>query len=205
MRPGSAQRILPWILTIICLATVLVLAAMQFLPKLDPFGIEKSTRKSQVIESVSRQEQVALVSLGIQGIQEDTSKGTVPFLNQAIPWSERATFAQYSFTAKLGVDGEDVRIEETDEDSFLVTIPEFIFIGHDDEDFRLVTENNGALSWLTPEIDQFEMVNTILNEDAKDEYIASNEELLKDQARDFYGGIITSVDPDVELEFRLAS
>jgi hypothetical protein len=205
MRSRSVQRTLPWILTIICLAAVLILAAMQFLPKLDPFGVEKSTRNSQIIESVSRQEQVALVSLGIQGIQEEASKGTLPFLNQVVPWSERATFAQYSFKAKLGVDGEDVRIEETGEDSFLVTIPEFIFIGHDDEDFRLVTENNGALSWLTPEIDQFEMVNTILNDEAKDEYIASNEELLKDQARDFYGSIITSVDPDVKVEFSFAS
>jgi hypothetical protein len=83
--------------------------------------------------------------------------------------------------------------------------PEFVFIGHDDEDFQLVTENNGALSWLTPEIDQFELVNTILNDEAKDEYIKSNEELLRDQARDFYGGIVTSVDPDVEVQFRFAS
>jgi hypothetical protein len=99
------------------------LAAIQFLPKLDPFGIERSNRNSQIIESVSREEQVALVSMGIQGIQEETSSGTLPFLETVIPGSQRATFAQYSFTANLGGDGEDVRIEETGEDSFHVSIP----------------------------------------------------------------------------------
>lgn len=188
-------------LTAICFVAVLILTTMLFLPKLGLFGNETDGRNTQIIESVTRSEQVALVSLGIQGIQEETSNGTIPLLNQAIPGSERATFAQYSFTAKLGLDGNEVRIEQIGEDSFRVNIPEFIFIGHDDEDFRLVTENNGALSWLTPEIDQLEMVNTILNDDAQGEYIESHQELLKDQAQNFYGGIITGVDPDVEVEF----
>ena len=45
------------------------------------------------------------------------------------------------------------------------------------------------------------MINTILNDDAKDEYVKANQDLLKEQTEFFYSSIITSVDPDIELEF----
>lgn len=57
---------------------------------------------------------------------------------------------------------------------------------------------------MTPKIDPVEMINDILNADEKDRYIDSNEAILKDQAKAFYRGIITSIDPtiDVKFEFR---
>jgi hypothetical protein len=201
VRPRTTQRALPWILFAVCFAAVVVLAAMLMLPRLGFFGADSSGRNTQIVESVTREEQVALVSLGIQGIEEKSDSMTIPLLQANVPGSERATFVQYSFTAKLGLDGDDVEIEQTGEDAFLVSVPEFIFIGHDDEDFRLVTENNGALSWLTPEIDELGMVNSILNDEAKAQYLDSHEELLKAQTESFYGGIITSVDPSVTVEF----
>lgn len=201
VRPRTIQLALPWTLFGVCFVAVLVLAAMLLLPRLGLFGVGPSERNTQVIESVTREEQVALVSLGIQGIEEETDRMTVPLLQAHVPGSERATFVQYSFTAKLGLDGDDVEIVQTGEDAFRVSVPDFIFIGHDDEDFRLVTENNGVLSWLTPEIDELAMVNSILNDEAKEQYINSHEDLLKAQTESFYGGIITSVDPSVTVEF----
>ena len=90
---------------------------------------------------------------------------------------------------------------EVGENKLLVTIPEFIFIGYDNVSFEVAAESNGVLSWTTPKINQVEMINTILNDDAKDEYVKANQDLLKEQTEFFYSSIITSVDPDIELEF----
>ncbi|MCV5968550.1 hypothetical protein, partial [Lactococcus petauri] len=88
--------------------------------------------------------------------------------------------------AKLGIEGKDVTIEHTGEDALLISIPEFIFIGHDDESFRTVVEDNGVISGVTPEIDTVEMINTILDDDAQGQYVDANQEVLEDQARVFY-------------------
>ncbi|MCG6566512.1 hypothetical protein [Tessaracoccus sp. ZS01] len=158
---------------------------------------------SQVINAISREEQVSLLSLGIQGIAEKNERRTIFGID--VPGSERALCLQYNFNAKLGIDGGDVRIEKTSEDSFTVSIPEFIFIGHNDANFKLVTENSGVLSWVTPEIDAVEMTNQILNDEAQSQYIDANEDLLRDQAEAFYEGIITAIDPSLEVEFEYAS
>jgi hypothetical protein len=90
---------------------------------------------------------------------------------------------------------------QTGESDLLVSIPGFIFIGHDNESFRSIVEDNGALSWATPEIDTVEMINKILNDDAQGQYIDSNREILEDQARAFYTGIVTSIDPTIAIRF----
>ena len=69
------------------------------------------------------------------------------------------------------------------------------------EDFKLVAENNGALSWVTPEIDAVEMINGILNDKAKNQYVSSNQDTLRGQAEIFYKSIVTAVDPGITLEF----
>ena len=115
--------------------------------------------------------------------------------------STKSPFVQYGFSAKVGIDGSHVTIEETSEKSFRVHIPPFSFIGHDDETFKLVAEDNGALSWVTPEIDKVEMINSILSEDAQAEYIADNEETLREQAIFFYSSIITGIDPEIDITY----
>lgn len=77
-------------------------------------------------------------------------------------------------------------------------------MGHDDQTFELVAEDNGALSWVTPEIDSVEMVNKILDDTAQAEYIASNAETLQEQAASFYRGIVTGIDPELTVEFAYA-
>ena len=186
----------------ICLLAAGAGAALWALPtffSFSPFDTASETRHSQLIESINREEQVVLVSLGIQGISEKNAHHKL--FGADLPGSDRAKFIQYTFNAKLGIEGKDVAIEQTGENEFRVSIPEFIFIGHTNEEFRLVAENNGFLSVATPEIDSIEMINEILNLDAQKQYIDNNEEILRDQAKAFYDGIITSVDPSIVITF----
>lgn len=166
------------------------------------FGTSIKTTNTQTIESINRKEQVVLLSLGIQGLESKTVNGEI--LGQKVPWSENTKFVQYSFYAKLGIEGRDVKIESTDENEYLVTIPEFIFIGHDSPTFEQFDAKSGILSWLPGNIDATAMVNEILNDDAKDEYLEKNKDILESQAEAFYRGIAASLDPDIKLTFRFA-
>ena len=82
-------------------------------------------------------------------------------------------------------------------------VPQFIFIGHTDEEFKTAVEDNGVLSWTTQPLDAASTVSGVLSADKKREDINDNRELLQDQARSFYEGIIRGVDPEaqVTLEF----
>ncbi len=168
-----------------------------------PVETKSESSNTQVIAAITRTEQVALVSLGIQGIAEKTQSTTI--FGMEVPGSERALFLQYTFNAKLGLDGKDVEIEKTGENEFTITMPEFIFIGHDDVNFKLATEKNGVLSWATPEIDTFEMTNNILSDEAQVEYVQANRKLLREQAKAFYSGIVSGIDPSIDLDFEFES
>lgn len=161
--------------------------------------VETESANTQVINAITRTQEVSLLSLGIQGIAEQSQQRT--FLGVRVPGTERASFLQYSFNAKLGIDGGDVRIREAGENGIRISIPEFIFIGHDDVSLKLVTEKNGVLSFVTPEIDTVEMTNSLLNDEAKGEYIDANEDLLRDQAESFYEGIVEGIDPAIDVDF----
>lgn len=201
MTTRSAKKLPVWpvALIIVCLLAALLLVGTASLPKFQIFGSAAETRSSQVIKSITREEQVVLLSLGIQGIDEKNDKGEI--LGVHIPGSERTSFIEYSFNAKLGIEGGDVEISQTGENKYLVSVPEFTFIGLDNQNVRFITEDNGILSWLTPEIDRVGMVNSILSVDAKNGYIDSNREILQDQASSFYTGIIASIDPAIDVEF----
>lgn len=201
MRSSLARR-LRWLIPVAIVglvAGVLGAALVNAYRNAPPTDTRSDSRNAQVVDAVTRTEQVALLSLGIQGIAEETRTTTI--FGMDVPGSGRALFLQYSFTAKLGLDGEDVRIEQTGEDEFTISIPEFIFIGHDDVGFKLAVENNGVLSWVTPEIDRLEMVNRILDDDAQREHLRSQEGILQDQARSFYTGIIKGIDPTIRVTF----
>ncbi|MFC5131150.1 hypothetical protein [Paeniglutamicibacter kerguelensis] len=193
------------LLTGLCIAVVFGLAAVgalrapQGMLNFLPFSNNSESRNSQVIDSLTREEQVVLLSLGIQGISE--KNGQSNFFGIEVPGSSRVSLIQYGFKAKLGFDGKDVKYESSG-DKILISFPKFIFIGHDDETFRLVTENNGVLSWITPEIDAVEMVNNILSDEAKDQYIDSNEADLKDQTSVYYKNIVQGIDSDIEVELK---
>jgi hypothetical protein len=73
---------------------------------------------------------------------------------------------------------------------------------------KVATEDGGVLSWAVPDIDKVDMVdmvNEILNDDARQTYIASNQELLEEQTKTFYDSLITSIDPAVTTTFEFSS
>lgn len=166
------------------------------------FGARSESSNTQVIAAVTREQQVVLVSLGIQGI--DKKSGTSTFMGVDIPGSERATFLKYSFSAKLGLEGKDVKVAQSAPHSYRVSIPRFIFIGHANENFETVVETDGVLSFATPEIDTAAMVTSILNDEAQAQYIRKNADLLRDQANVFYSTLIAGVDPEATVAFEYA-
>lgn len=202
MNASPRRRTPRWLVALlaVCLVTAGAAAsvvAMRALPGMAILGMESGGSNTQIVNSVTREEQVVLLSLGIQGISTKNANAT--FMGQKVPGTERATFLQYSFNAKIGIDGKDVKIEQTGDKEYLVSIPRFIFLGHSNEAFRVAAEGNGVLSWATPEIDTVEMINNILNDEAQAQYITANQETLKEQATAFYAGIIAAVDPTVTV------
>jgi hypothetical protein len=202
VKTSFTKKVLVSVMAICLVAAgaLLALGATRAFPSFSLFDAKSETRDTQIINAITRTEQVALLSLGIQGISEKNQKGSFPF-GIDVPGSERASFVQYGFNAKLGIEGKDVKMVQTGKADLLVSIPKFIFIGHDNESFRSVAEVNGVLSWVAPKIDTIEMINKILNNDAQKKYIDSNEEILRDQAKVFYTSIITSIDPTIAIRF----
>ncbi|MDO5737290.1 MAG: hypothetical protein Q4P15_12530 [Propionibacteriaceae bacterium] len=187
------------VITSFIVGGLVVFAALAVSSNVPLLQSESETSDSQVIRYITRKEQVVLMSLGIEGISQKSDKSR--FLGMEIPGSDRASFLQYKFSAKLGIEGKDVEVSQTGDSEYLVRIPEFIFIGHDDVGFKMIAEKNGLLSAVTPKIDSVEAINEILNKDTQAQYIQSNLEVLEEQARLFYSGIITSIDPDIAVRF----
>jgi hypothetical protein len=166
------------------------------------FSSSSSERDSQVIQAVTGVQEVALLSLHMEGINRYESNREI--FGVAIPASEKTTLLQYEFDAKLGVDGSKVKVEPTGPKSFRVIMPKFTGIGFDNPDFKDPLESNNTLGWLAEPAVQTQMVNNILSDENKQEYISQNEEALKEQAKVFYSGIIKSVDPEINVDFEFA-
>lgn len=166
------------------------------------FGTSSKEKNAQVVRSIERAEEVVLVKLAIEGIADKKTTATIGDFD--IPWTTRALYLRYSFDAKLGIDGRAVTIRETGEDSWTISIPAFTFIGAEDETAEIAVETADGLAF-TPEIDDQEMRNDLLDDEAKATYIEDNTELLRDQAKSFYTRIIHAVDPDAELRFEFSA
>lgn len=163
------------------------------------FSSSSRSADTQVIRAMEQTKEVSLLRLGITGIKSKENKSH--FFNMELPGTERAQFIQYSFDAKLGFDGKNVVIKAAGNNTFDVAIPEFKFIGYDHPEYQTVVEQNGALSFGTPQIDTAEMINEILSDKAKSEYVEKNREILEDQAKSFYTSIVTSVNSEAKLNF----
>lgn len=71
--------------------------AMMNLELLSPFGITSTSHDTQVIRALERTQEVSLISLGVQGIKEETANASV--LGKSIPGTGKSTFIQYEFNA----------------------------------------------------------------------------------------------------------
>ena len=178
-------------------------AVVRDLGWLSPFGIQSESHDSQVIHAIERTQEVSLLSLGIQGITEEDKCAEA--FGKCIPGSTEKVFLQYNFNAKLGIDGAEVKVTKAGKNAYLISVPEFSFIGYEEPTFKVATEDGGVLDWITPDIEKVEMINKILNDDAQTEYVASNEELLEDQTKVFYDSLITSIDPEAVTTFEFRS
>ena len=170
---------------------------------LSPLGIGSSSSDSQVVQALERTQEVSLLGLGIQGIKEENRDREV--FGKSIPGTAERLFVQYSFKAKLGLDGSEVKVTTAAPGRYLITVPEFTFLGYDKLKFEVAVEDNDVLSWVTPDIDQMQMATKILNGEARRQYIVDNDDLLREQTKVFYDSLVKSVDPDAVTEFRFRS
>ncbi|WP_141673326.1 hypothetical protein [Actinomyces vulturis] len=167
------------------------------------FTTNSQATDTQIIDAVRTENQVVLASLGIQGIRSQESSGQ--FFGFEIPGSKKTHFLQYSYRAKLGFEGKDVQIEQVDPKHVRIHVPDFIFIGHSDEKFQTIAEDNGILSFATPDIDAAEVVTAVLSSGEMQMQIDNNRQMLEDQAKDYYKSIIHAVDPDMNVEITFSS
>lgn len=170
---------------------------------LSPIGIEPESSDSQIIQAVNRTQEISLVSLGIQGIKTKRQSGNI--LGIDVPGTSRALFLQYNFDAKLGVDGSKVKITKSGANAYLISVPEFTFIGYANPKFQVAAEDDGVLSWTTPAIDQTKTINEILNDRTEAAYVKKYDKLLRDQTKVFYDTLIHSIDPAITTTFEFAS
>ena len=161
-------------------------------------------RDTQVIRSITREEQIVLVRAGITEVKEERSNGLDVFGLFNLPGSERSMLIRYEFDAKFGIEGKDVTISKTGDNAYRVSIPAFKFLGYENPDVSLASENDGPLSWTTPEIDKFTVIEKVLTKASVADRIDGYRPVLEGQARAFYSGIITSIDPGVTLTFDFA-
>jgi hypothetical protein len=198
--PSLAARFLSTFLAILLAIGLFTIA--KNLGWLSPFGVESESHDSQVVRAIKRTQEISLLSLSIQGI--DAEKRSRSILGQRIPGTGEALYLQYTFAAKLGIDGADVTVTKTGTNAYRISVPPFIFIGYDQPNFEVAVEDGGVLRFVTPDIDKTDAINKILSEKARQTYISSNEDLLKDQTKVFYDGLISSIDPDLvtTYEFR---
>lgn len=157
-------------------------------------------RDTQVLRSITREQQVILLTAGITEIKEERENQSF-FELFDIPGSERVMFVRYEVDAKFGIEGDDVAVARTGENAFRVTMPEFIYLGYANPRFETATEANGLLSWTTPAIDKFSFVEEELSDEAVVTHIEGFRPVLEEQARAFYTNIITSIAPDAAIEF----
>jgi hypothetical protein len=79
-----------------------------------------------------------------------------------------------------------VSVSKTGENTYAITIPEFMVIGYSEPNFEVAVDDGGILGWVSPDIDKFEMVNAVFNDAAQVAYLEQHEDELEDQAKVFY-------------------
>lgn len=169
---------------------------------LSPFGISAERKDSQVITAVQRTQEVSLLSLAVQGLTSE--KRDREIFGQTVPGSGETVYIEYTFDAKLGLDGEQVEVRRPAANTYVVSVPDFMFIGYDEPTFEVAVEDNGVLSWVTPDVDQLDMVNDVFDGDVRDDYLESQQTALQDQTKVFYDSLITGIDPDATITYEFA-
>ena len=103
------KKLLSTLIAVILIAAVAAAAVFIWQVR-EPVEVETESSNTKVIKAVEREEQVVLVSLGIEGLSEESANSKL--WNWQVPGSERTQYIKYSYRAKLGIEGSQVRVEE---------------------------------------------------------------------------------------------
>lgn len=198
---GAQRGRLWWILLAACAVVCLVLGGV-ITAKVAPMlqgddGAEMTN--TQVVRSIEFTEDITLLSLSVEAVATQDTGSHIG--SWRVPGTGESVFMRYGFDAKLGIDGSQVVIEQTGDLAYTVTVPAFEFLAYDDFAFETLTEKNGVLSVITPDIDKEQMVNELINDEVKAQHVANNTDLLKRQCEAFYNNIVHAIDPNIVLTF----
>lgn len=153
--------------------------------------------ETMVVQALQREGQIVLLSSSILGMYEATNNRT--FRGRNIPGTEKTDYIQYNYTNKIGIDASDVEIESKSFNRYVITVPEFIFIGYDDLKFETVVEDGGLISFITKDIDTAAAINEIMTPRNFSAQIEANRDSLEDQAIDFYTELARDLDDGIKI------
>lgn len=166
------------------------------------------SRDTQVIRSITGEEQVILVTAGMTDVEEERGEGLKFTIGDfdlfTLPGTSRSVLVRYEYDAKFGIEGKDVEIMQTGDNSYLISIPEFIYLGYTNPDLSVASEENDVLSWTTPEIDTTAVFEEVLSAPVVEEHIDGFRPVLEEQAELFYTKIVKAIDPTLTVEFEFA-
>lgn len=160
----------------------------------------KTDKDSLTVKSLSKEKQIVLVNLGLSEILNEEKSSQL--FGKNIVGTSRKKFIQASFDAKLGLNGKDVDITKDGKNSYLITVPKFIFIGYNNPNFKLLDEHNGVFSSFTSDINESDMINKVLNGKSKKKYLTKYDDLLRQSTKEFYRGIVQNTNPEAKLSFK---
>ena len=163
----------------------------------------KKDQETLTIKSLTKEKQIVLVNLGMSEVFNEEKSSQL--FGKNIVGTNRKKFMQATFDAKLGIDGKDVDIESDGKNSYVITVPKFMFIGYNNPNFKLLDENNGVFSSFTSDISETDMINKVLNDKSKQKYVEKYDNLLKQSTKDFYRELAHSIDPDAKLSFKFSN
>lgn len=163
-------------------------------------GFNRSHTMVKYLEETS---EVAFLNVGIQDVQTQTNNSTIPWTKIGIPGSEKKAIIILNYAAKLGIK-EAVKIDETEENHFHITVPKFEFIGVElDEDapYQLYDSRGGLLSMTTKNIDTGTMVSQSLSKKSQTNYLEQYLGDLQASAQNYYTALFAAIDPEIVLTF----
>lgn len=109
----------------------------------DAVPSDERDSNARILDALTTNEQIVLTSVAAESISESTEYST--FNDYEIFGTGRTVYLQFTFTAQLGFDGMGVVAEEAGPGEYVVTVPEFAVIDHDDLEVQALAENNGVL------------------------------------------------------------
>jgi hypothetical protein len=183
------------------IATTIALSGASAAPVIEAETPVTDAVYSQLLAAVNNNADVALVNISVSDIHDQTEQGRFLGLN----WKalDKRTILTSSFTAKLGIESEDVQIAKSG-DTWWISIPEFEFLEYENPQFEVLVEKNGALSFRTPEVSEIDIFNEA-SASFKTDYLAKYDEALRIAAQDYYTQLFASIVPGESLHFTFAS